>query len=153
MSEKGFKVTGIDFSKKLIEIARREAPAVEFQVMDINQLHFEASFFDGIWASASLLHIPKENILSILKKIHSLLKPHGYFYLSVKQGLGEGVENDIRYGLIEKFWSYFEEDEVKQYLISAEFNILKCSVKGIESSYQTHPWIKLLCNKKNSVQK
>lgn len=153
MSEMGFKVIGVDFSKKLIEIAKREAPSVEFHVMDIDQLLFEASSFDGIWASASLLHIPKENISPILKKIRAILKPNGIFYLSVKQGLGEGVEKDVRYNLIEKFWSYFEEEEIKRYLVGAEFTILKCSIKGIESAYQTHPWIKLLCSKKISVQK
>ena len=38
LSEKGLRVTGIDFSDKLIEIAKREVPHVEFHVMDMNEV-------------------------------------------------------------------------------------------------------------------
>ena len=40
--------------------------------------------FDGVWASASLLHCPRKQIPNVLKRIHSALKPDGIAYLSYR---------------------------------------------------------------------
>src|SRR3989338_2374515 len=51
----GFKVTGIDISDKLLEIARREAPEGEFKVLSMTELDSMPETFDGVFAQASLL--------------------------------------------------------------------------------------------------
>ena len=59
LSNKGFKVTGIDFSKKIIELAKEQVPQVNFYTKDIKQpLNMEEQF-EGIFLQAVLLHIPK----------------------------------------------------------------------------------------------
>lgn len=146
-ADRGHNVTGIDFSSKAIEIAKRAVPNATFQIMDIESMAFPAGSFDGIWASASLLHIPKENLPSVFSKIHALLKSNGIFYVSVKKGCGERLEKDERYGDVEKFWSFFEEDELKSYLTQAGFNILKfINVENV-TPYQTHPYLRALGQK------
>ncbi len=79
--ELGFKVTGVDFSAKMIELARKEACKAKFHLMDIEKLEFSKDTFDGAWASASFLHIPKKNMLSVFKSIHAILKAGGDFLL------------------------------------------------------------------------
>lgn len=70
-SDFGFEVIGIDFSSKMIELARQNAPSCSFYIMDIEKLAFAPESFHGIWASCALLHVPKKNISSILDKMHN----------------------------------------------------------------------------------
>lgn len=146
-TENGLSVLGIDFSQSLINIAKINAPLAEFQEMDIETAIFPASSFEGAWACCSLSHITKKVLPYVLKNIHSLLKPDGYFYLSVKKGSGEGLAEDLRYGNIKKFWSFFEEDELKKYLQMAHFKILDCRTVEKTSPYHTHPGIRVFCQK------
>jgi ubiquinone/menaquinone biosynthesis C-methylase UbiE len=96
-SELGVKVTGIDFSPNMIEIAKAHAPQATFQLMEIEKINFPALSFDGAWAACSLVHISKENLPAVLANIYQILKTNGYFYLSIKKGTQEGLETDNRY--------------------------------------------------------
>jgi len=58
-------------------------------------LRFENKF-DGVWASASLLHIPKTEIDDVLNRISKALKQYGILYASFKYGIEE-YEKDCRY--------------------------------------------------------
>jgi len=125
---KGFDVTGIDLSDKLIDIARRESPGIEFVVMDMKDADKLNRSFDGIFAQASLLHIPKKEVMKVLETLVKALKPNGYFYIGVKAKNPEGVEESILkesdYGYpYERFFSYFTMDQLKSY-----FNGLKLDI-------------------------
>lgn len=145
--EMGLKVFGIDISSKMIEIATEQAPHATFSIMDIENLTFTSESFDGVWANCSLLHIPKKNVASVLAQIHRILKKNGILYLSVKQGDGETIEQDQRYGGIEKFWSFFQADEIKSILLTTGFTIQETTLEEITSSYHTHPQIKIFAKK------
>lgn len=147
-SEHGFEVVGIDFSPQMIAIAKESAPNCSFLVMDIEALNFPAESFEGAWASCALLHIPKKNMLSVLQNIHSLLKPRGSFYLSMKQShLSETFEADHRYGGVEKYWSFYEPDELIHLLQCSAFNILDVKIAERSKEYHTHPRIKIFAEK------
>jgi SAM-dependent methyltransferase len=128
LSSKGLNITGIDFSEKLIEIANREVPNVRFQVLDMKDVSHLSTQFDGIFAQASLLHIPKKEISGVLTGLVSCLVSGGYMYVAVKgmrpNGKEEEVlkENDYGYEY-ERFFSYFTMDELKKY-----FHDLKLSI-------------------------
>ena len=147
-SEMGLQVVGVDFSAKMIEVAKRTAPRAQFYEMDVEDLNFPKESFDGVWASCSLLHLAKNRVISVLSKIHNLLRQDGVFYLSVKQGSGEMIEKDQRYGGLEKFWSFYQEDELRNFLTSAGFNIHEVFIVGSHASYQTHPRIKFFAKKR-----
>lgn len=147
-TKRGVKVVGIDFCPSLIAIAKTNAPLAEFCVMDIEEMAFPPGSFDGAWAAASLSHLPKNALPAVFKKIHTLLKDEGHLYLSVKQGSGECLEKDRRYeGEIEKFWSYFEEEELLQLLQEAKFKVLEFSIVEKRDAYQTHPYFRIFCKK------
>lgn len=148
-TEKGVDVLGIDFCSNLIEIAKKNAPLAEFQVMDIETLDFPDASFDGVWAAASLLHIPKIVLPDVFKKIHAILKENGYFYLTLKKGAGEVLEKDSRYGDFQKFWSYFEEDELKEFLEAAHFKIIDFTVVKKHHAYLTHDGLRAICQKES----
>jgi SAM-dependent methyltransferase len=90
----GFAVRATDGSPEMAAIAaRRLGHPVEtmlFHELD----EFEA--YDGVWASACLLHVPRDELAGILRRIRNALKPSGTFYASFKIGEG-GRDNLGRY--------------------------------------------------------
>jgi SAM-dependent methyltransferase len=64
--------------------------------MRFDQLE-ESAAYDGVWASASLLHAPAAELTSDLARIHRALKPGGLFVASFKAGNGEGRDMFGRY--------------------------------------------------------
>ena len=60
------------------------------------EIDFENEF-DGIWASASLLHVSSKDLNSVLKKCSKALKKNGVFYCSFKYGTFEGERMERYY--------------------------------------------------------
>jgi SAM-dependent methyltransferase len=91
----GFRVRPTDGSPEMAEIAsRRLGHPVEAMLFDQIDAH-EA--YNGVWASACLLHVPRDELAGILRKIHRALKPAGAFYASFKLGEGDGRDTLGRY--------------------------------------------------------
>lgn len=143
----GLKVIGIDFSEKMLEIAKKTAPEAEFCLMDLVSISFPKSSFEGIWANASLLHIAKDKIPSVLKSFYSILKPKGILYVRVKKGEGEGVIKDQRYSGIEKFFAFFQETEIASLITECGFVIDSLATQEKSHSYDTHQFIDIFAKK------
>ena len=146
---RGFKVIGVDLSESMIKAAKERVKNAEFRVMDMLKLDFKDNYFDGIWASASFVHIPKRGIPKALKEARRVLKEKGIFYLSVKEGKGEVLEPDRRYGGVEKFWSFFKQEEIKEMLKKTGFDIIETYINKPDGLYATNPWINIFCQKFN----
>lgn len=95
MLEAGFQVRATDGSPEMAEIASRRlghpVEAMLFHELD------EQGVYDGVWASACLLHVPREELAGILGRIHRALKPSGVFYASFKIGESDGRDHLGRY--------------------------------------------------------
>jgi SAM-dependent methyltransferase len=148
-SSLGFDVVGIDLSIAMIEIARRESVKSVFHVMDILELNFEKGTFDGIWASASLLHVPKIKMKFVLKKLKEILVDNGILYISLKQGEGSEIFIDNRYGGVEKYYVYYDPEEIEKLLKNVGFNIIEIQPKDKRTIYDTNSWIHIFCQKLN----
>lgn len=57
----------------------------------------EKESYVGVWANACLLHVPREQLPSIIGHVHAALKPDGVFYASFKAGKAEGRDRFGRY--------------------------------------------------------
>jgi hypothetical protein len=57
------------------------------------------------------------------------------------------LEETFDYDNLPKFYSYFEEKELKEVLREAGFDLLDVFTTGKESSYQTHPYVHAFCKK------
>lgn len=91
----GYRVTAFDASLSMVEIASRRLGVpvqhLRFQECDIR------GQFDGVWACASLLHIPLAELTDALLRLAAALKPSGVFYLSFKYGRGEREHHGRRF--------------------------------------------------------
>ena len=87
----GYKVTAIDGSLEMCKLAS-EFSGVNVKHMQFQEIEFDNEF-DGIWASASLLHVPSTEIDDVLNRLKLSLKEDGIFYASFKLGDFEGERN------------------------------------------------------------
>ncbi|MBW7974948.1 class I SAM-dependent methyltransferase [Bradyrhizobium sp. BR 10289] len=95
MLAEGFAVRATDGSPEMAAIAsQRLGQPVE--AMRFDQLDAQAAY-DGVWASACLLHVPRDELSGILARIHRALKPSGVFYASYKMGESDGRDSLGRY--------------------------------------------------------
>jgi SAM-dependent methyltransferase len=92
---RGYQVTAIEASTELARLAsvftNHPSEILLFQNMEFHEE------FDGIWACASLLHVPKTEMKDVLERFVRALKPGGVFYMSLKEGEGERVAPDGRF--------------------------------------------------------
>ena len=126
----------------MIDICRERG--LQAKVMDIENLKFPDSSFDGVWAHTSLLHVPKRNFGSVLKKISSILKEEGIFYIGMKEGNYDGMEEDPKYKGKQRYNALYTEDEVKRE-IEEHFVIIHYSKIEIDGS---RTYFNYLCRKK-----
>ncbi|USZ68771.1 class I SAM-dependent methyltransferase [Halorussus salilacus] len=99
-ADRGHEVVAADLTPAFLRVAREEAPDAAFARMDMRSLGFAADAFDGLWACASFLHVPREDAPATLREFRRTVRPDGVAYLSVKRGDGEkegdGYEGDSR---------------------------------------------------------
>ncbi len=107
--ENGLDVTAIDLSEEMIKLCKEKG--LDAFVKDIENLDFEDKSFDGIWAVTSLLHIPKSNLKSVIKKLNLILKDGGILYVCVKEGKGEDLVED-KSGNTSRFFAFWKEEEL-----------------------------------------
>ena len=93
--KKGFQVTAFDASAKMVELASKQTGVAAFQ-MRFQELNYEQEF-DGIWACASLLHVPFCELDDILSRFSRALKTGGICFMSFKNGNGERFDDGRRY--------------------------------------------------------
>ena len=91
----GIRVTGVDLSETMLNLARENVPKASFIKMDINDLQFDENTFHGIVSVYSLFHIPKINHFSIFQKFFKILKPGGILLIKSGCGINERKDKNI----------------------------------------------------------
>ena len=97
-ANQGFQVVAIDGSKSLIELAQQTDTRIDWQCLRFDEIAKQSwqNQFTGIWACASLLHVPFDDLPMILNDLLSCLRPTGILYASFKYGDNER-EKDGRF--------------------------------------------------------
>jgi ubiquinone/menaquinone biosynthesis C-methylase UbiE len=123
----GFSYLGIDSSSEMLKIANNKVVGGQFKLMDLRKLDLPLESFDGFWASAALLHFFKAEVPNILKSFYNLLKKDGIGFISVKDKVDfdEGFIQENKCGGIERYFSFYTEDEFRAYLEEVGFKIIK----------------------------
>lgn len=135
---KGYSVVSMDGSPKMCEIASKYI-GKNVLCQKFDEIKFENEF-DGIWASASLLHIPKKNLKDIFKLLYKALKDDGYMYISFKYGKYEGV-------IGERYFSYLNYDELNS-MIDENFKILvKMKTEDLRFGNCNNKWMNVILKK------
>lgn len=114
--DRGYGAVGVDPSPALAQLAR-EHSGCEVLVQPVEATNFRGEF-DGVWACASLLHLPRSALPLALRSIRQALRPHGAFFLSMQRGSGETRMADGR------FFARYQLSDLRGELQVAGFEIL-----------------------------
>lgn len=124
----GYDYTGIDASGAMLAEAAKAVPAERLSRMTFYDLEFPDETFDGFWASASFLHVPKNRIRHVLKEARRVTKPSGIGFISVKMKLSprkQGLENVPYHPYKPRFFAYYEQNEFAFLLTGNGFEVVR----------------------------
>lgn len=140
----GYEVEAIDGSESMCEIASMHIG------LEVKQMLFEeldaVEEFDGIWACASILHLPKSELASVLEKMVRAVKKGGYIYASFKYGRFEGERNERHFTDFteETFRAFVDETpwvkdrlQIEQRWVSAD----------VRPGREDEKWLNLICRR------
>lgn len=141
--EKGFMVYPIDYSDGLASISEKEN-GLKVYLRDFTKMkNFGDGIWNGIWANASLLHIPKEELIKILPKLYEGLVPGGYLYFSLKPSYRFGYEESM---VQERFFAKYSEEGIRRIL--SELNISIDKIWVTKSTIENgQDWLNILVKK------
>lgn len=123
---KGFVVKGVDLSKGMLGIAKSEYPKVDFCLDDMRKMKFPDSYFDGIIASYSLIHIKKIELPKIINKFSKLLKNEGLLYIALQSGKPREIFINEPFDHNKKlFLNVISYQEMNKLLKDNDFDIVK----------------------------
>jgi SAM-dependent methyltransferase len=102
---------------------------------DFFRLDLPAEHFDGVFANASLFHVPSQELPRVLRELHATLKPRGVLFSSNPHGHNEEGWNRGRYG------AFYDLETWRRYLLAVGFEELTHYYRppGVPRAQQ--PWL------------
>ncbi len=134
---KGYKVTALDGSASLCKLAE-EKTGISVMQMDFNDFD-EHDLYDGIWACASILHLPKDELKKVIIHLEKALHKGGIIYTSFKYGSFSGMRNG-------RFFSDFTEESFREFIFDIkELTIEKLWITGdVRPGRQDEKWLNMI---------
>lgn len=121
LKRKGFNVICLDASEIMLKLC--EEKGLKIVLGDFSALPFENNSFGGVWAYASLLHVPKSGIRKAIDEIRRVLKKEGIFGLGLIEGETEGYQRSAGVNM-PRWFSFYKKEEVEDLLQGCGFEIL-----------------------------
>jgi SAM-dependent methyltransferase len=130
----GHTVIGLDGSAAFVAMARADS-GCEVWHQDFLGLDLPANRFDGIFANASLFHVPSQQLPGVLGQLHAALKSSGVLFSSNPHGRTEEGWNGERYG------AYHDLAAWRRYLSQAGFTELEHYYRPTGLPREQQPWL------------
>ena len=139
----GYRVVGLDRTNALLSAGRRRYPSLPLVRADLRQLPFQAMSFDGLWAAASLMHLPKADARRILIDLCRLVRPGGLFAATVTYGVKSRFVTE---GWVPgRYFARWRKQELARAVRRAGWNILELRV--VTNRERKGRWLNLLAQK------
>lgn len=130
----GHEPIGLEGSAPLAAMARGHS-GCEVWEQNFLSLRLPAGRFDGIFANASLFHVPSQELPRVLGELHAALKPEGVLFSSNPRGTNEEGWNRGRYG------AYHDLDAWRAFLQAANFIELEHYYRPTGLPREQQPWL------------
>ena len=133
-SELGHIAVGLEGAEHFAVMARIYSGCEVWQ-QDFLKLDLPDSHFDGVYANASLFHVPSQELPRVLLELHTTLKPGGVLFSSNPRGDNEEGWSGGRYG------AYHDLDTWRGYVSAAGFSGLDHYYRPAELPRGKQPWL------------
>jgi SAM-dependent methyltransferase len=130
----GHTAIGLEAVAGFAAMARAESGCEVWQ-QDFLKLDLPDGRFDGIFANASLFHVPSQELPRVLRQLHAALKPGGVLFSSNPRGANEEGWNRGRYG------AYHDLQTWRRYLSDAAFGELEHYYRPTGLPRAQQPWL------------
>jgi SAM-dependent methyltransferase len=130
----GHTAIGLEGAAAFVAMARA-ATGCEVWQQDFLKLDLPGQYFDGIFANASLFHVPSQELPRVLRQLHAALKPGGVLFSSNPHGKNEEGWNRGRYG------AYHDLETWRRYLTDAGFVELEHYYRPTGMPREQQPWL------------
>lgn len=134
LREMGHSAVGLDGAAEFVAMARAES-GCEVWRQDFLKLDLPALRFDGVFANASLFHVPTRQLPRVLRQLHATLKPGGVLFSSNPRGTNEEGWNGGRFG------AYHDLETWRGYLTTAGFIELEHYFRPAGLPMEQQPWL------------
>ena len=131
--KEGARVTGLDGSATFCKMAEA-ASGAQILHQDFLELRLPAGGFDGIFANATLFHIPSQEIQRVLTELSDSLTEGGVLFVSNPRGQNDEGWNGDRYG------SYYHPDTWKEIVGQAGFRLIEEYYRPPSLPRAQQPW-------------
>ena len=130
----GHVAIGLEGSPRFAEMARAWSGCEVWQ-QDFLKLDLPAKRFDGVFANASLFHVPTQELPRVLSELAATLKPGGVLFSSNPRGNDDEGWNRERYG------AYWDLETWRRYVSSAGFVELEHYYRPPGVPREQQPWL------------
>jgi SAM-dependent methyltransferase len=130
----GHQPVGLDGSPRFAAMAREHSGCEVWQ-QDFLALELPAGHFDGVFANASLFHVPRRELPRVLTELHAALKPHGVLFSSNPRGNNEEGWSGGRYGVFHDLATW------RAFLAAAGFTELEHYYRPPGLPLAQQPWL------------
>ena len=137
----GHVAIGLDGAAAFVAMARTGS-GCEVWEQDFLALDLPGERFDGIFANASLFHVPSRELPRVLGQLHAALRPRGVLFSSNPRGEGEEGWNGERYG------AYHGLPAWRRYLSEAGFLELEHYYRPAGLPREQQPWLATVWRKR-----
>jgi SAM-dependent methyltransferase len=134
LRERGHEPVGLDGAEALVRMAR-ELASVEVWHQDFLALDLPSEHFDGVFANASLFHVPAQELPRVLRELHECLRPGGVLFASNPRGRNQEGWNGSRYGC------FHDLDGWRGYLQAAGFDEIRHYFRPDGLPRAEQPWL------------
>ncbi len=143
LGQRGYRVVGLDRTSALLLAGRRRYRSLPLVRADLRDLPFHSMSFDGLWAAASLMHIPKPDARRILTDLSRLVRPGGLFAATVTHGVKSCLVTD---GWAPgRYFARWRKDELARAVRRAGWEII--SLRVVSNQERKGRWINLLAQR------
>ena len=140
----GHRPVGLDGSARFVEMAR-ELTGCEVLQQDFLSVDLPTARFDGVFANASLFHVPRQELPRVLREIRVALVPRGVLFSSNPRGDNqEGWSGGDRYGV------YHDLAAWRGFLQSAGFDELLHYYRPPGLPREQQPWLASVWRRRDS---
>jgi len=133
-TRRGHEAVGLDGTDRFVEMARAHS-GCEVLHQDFLALSLEAESFDGIFANASLFHVPTSELPRVLSELAAALRQGGALFSSNPRGNNEEGWNGARYG------AYHDLAAWRDYLVAAGFLEVEHYFRPTGLPRSEQPWL------------
>jgi len=140
--KRGCRPVGLDGALRFCEMARALS-GCEVLHQDFSQLDLPEAHFDGVFANASLFHVPLQELPRVLQEIRASLRPSGILFTSNPRGSNEEGWSGRRYG------SYLDWELWKTILNENGFAYLEHYYRPTGRPREEQPWLASVWRKSN----